>query len=188
MTAPDLVAARRRAVSGFTLYDVANSAFVTTVITAIGGPFVTAVARAAQDDRGRVALLGLAPRADSVYAYSLSLSVVLQVLVLPLLGALADRPGVLRRVLVATTAVGSAATVLLALVPDGAVLAAALALVVANVAYGGAITVYNATLAQVAEPGDRDRVSARGFALGYAGGAFVLAVALALSARPARSG
>lgn len=178
MTATDL--ARRRAVSGFTLYDVANSAFVTTVISAIGGPFVTAVAQAADDDRGRVALLGLSPRADAVYAYALSLSVVLQVLALPLLGALADRARAKRRLLVAGTVVGSVATVLLALVPGGQVLGAVAALVVANVAYGVAITVYNAHLADVAELGDRDRVSARGFAYGYAGGAFVLAVALVL--------
>jgi MFS-type transporter involved in bile tolerance (Atg22 family) len=45
--------ARRRAVSGFTLYDVANSAFVTTVVTAVGGPFLTAIAEeAARDDGG----------------------------------------------------------------------------------------------------------------------------------------
>jgi len=176
----DVVATRRRAVSGFTLYDVANSAFVTTVITAVGGPFVTAVAGAAADGGGRVALLGLSPRADAVYAYALSLSVVLQVLALPVLGALADRAGAKRAVLVASTVVGATATVLLALVPDGQVLAAVAALVIANVAYGAAITVYNAYLADVAELPDRDRISARGFAFGYAGGAFVLAVALVL--------
>ncbi len=177
-TAPD--ALRRRAVSGFTLYDVANSAFVTTVITAIGGPFVTSVARAAQDGHGRVALLGLSPRADALYAYALSLSVVLQVLALPLLGAAADRTSAKRAVLVAGTVVGASATVLLALVPAGQVLAALALLVTANVAYGAAICVYNAYLADVATLADRDRVSASGFAQGYAGGAFVLAVALVL--------
>ncbi len=171
---------RRRAVSGFTLYDVANSAFVTTVITAIGGPFVTSVATAAQDAGGRVDLLGLTPRADAVYAYAISLSVVLQVLALPVVGALSDRPSAKRAVLVAGTAVGAVATLLLALVPQGAPLVAVGALVVANVAFGVAITAYNAHLADVAELPDRDAVSARGFAHGYAGGALVLAVALGL--------
>ena len=173
-------AVRRRAVSGFTLYDVANSAFVTTVITAIGGPFVTSVAEAAQDAGGRVDLLGLTPRADAVYAYAISLSVVLQVLALPVLGALSDRAHAKRAVLVAGTVVGAGATVLLALVPVGAPLAAVAALVAANVAFGVAITAYNAHLADVAELADRDAVSARGFAHGYAGGALVLAVALVL--------
>ena len=175
-----LDAVHRRAVSGFTLYDVANSAFVTTVITAIGGPFVTSVAQAAQDAGGRVDLLGLTPRADAVYAYAISLSVVLQVVTLPVLGALSDRARAKRAVLVAGTVVGAVATLLLAVVPSGAPLAAVGALVVANVAFGVAITAYNAHLADVAELPDRDAVSARGFAHGYAGGALVLAVALAL--------
>jgi UMF1 family MFS transporter len=173
-------AARRRAVSGFTLYDVANSAFVTTVVTAVGGPFLTAVAEAAADEGGRVSLLGLQPRAASLFAYAVSLSVILQVLMLPLLGALADRPAAKRRLLVTATGVGAAATLLLAAVPMGSVLLGVLAFVVANVAFGAAILAYNAYLADVAELPDRDRVSARGFAFGYAGGAFVLALSLAL--------
>jgi UMF1 family MFS transporter len=177
---PEQTDARRRAVSGFTLYDVANSAFVTTVVTAVGGPFLTAIAEEAADDSGRIALLGLHPRASSLFAYAVSASVVLQVLMLPLLGALADRPAAKRRLLVTSTAVGAVATLVLAAVPMGAPLPGVLAFVVANVAYGAAILAYNAYLADVAELPDRDRVSARGFAFGYAGGAFVLALSLGL--------
>ena len=169
---------RRRAVSGFVLYDVANSAFVTTVVTAVGGPYLNALAGQAARSDGRVELLLVAPRAESLYAYAVSLSVLLQVLALPLLGALADRATAKRRLLVVSTGVGSLATLALALV--GSVVPGLLAFVVANVAYGAAILAYNAYLADVAELPDRHRVSARGFAAGYAGGAFVLAVSLAL--------
>ena len=172
--------ARRRAVSGFALYDVANSAFVTTVVTAVGGPFLTALAQDVAGPDDRVSVLLLSPRAGSVFAYAVSLSVLLQVLALPVLGALADRPLAKRRLLVVSTAVGSAATVALALTPPGTVLPGLAAFVVANVAYGAAILAYNAYLADVAELPDRHRVSALGFAAGYAGGAFVLAVSLVL--------
>ena len=171
---------RRRAVSGFALYDVANSAFVTTVVTAVGGPFLTALAQDVAGPDDRVPLLLLSPRAGSLFAYAVSLSVLLQVLALPVLGALADRPLAKRRLLVVSTAVGSLATVALALTPPGTVLPGLAAFVVANVAYGAAILAYNAYLSDVAELPDRHRVSALGFAAGYAGGAFVLAVSLAL--------
>jgi MFS transporter, UMF1 family len=171
---------RRRAVSGFALYDVANSAFVTTVVTAVGGPFLTALAQDAAGPDDRVSVLLLSPRAASVFAYAVSLSVLLQVLALPVLGALADRPLAKRRLLVVSTAVGSAATVALALTPPGTVLPGLAAFVVANVAYGAAILAYNAYLGDVAELPDRHRVSALGFAAGYAGGAFVLAISLVL--------
>jgi UMF1 family MFS transporter len=176
----DEPAARRRAVSGFTLYDAANSAFVTVVVTAVGGPFLTAIANEAADGNGRISLLGLHPRAASLFAYAVSFSVILQVLMLPLLGALADRPAAKRRLLVVSTGVGVVATLALAAVPMGAPLPGVIAFVVSNVAFGSAILAYNAYLADVAELPDRDRVSARGFAFGYAGGAFVLAVSLGL--------
>jgi UMF1 family MFS transporter len=176
----DRAAARRRAVSGFTLYDAANSAFVTTVVTALGGPFLTALAEAAADDDGRLAVLGLAPRAGSLFAYAVSLSVLLQVVALPVLGALADRRSAKRRVLAGATCTGALATVVVALTPAAAPLLGFAAFVVANVAFGAAITVYNAYLADVADAPDRHRVSARGFAFGYAGGALVLALALGL--------
>jgi MFS transporter, UMF1 family len=176
--APDLEPVRRRAVSGFTLYDVANSAFVTTVVTAVGGPFLTALAESAAGDDGRLEVLGLAPRAGAVYAYAVSLSVLLQVLALPVLGALADRPSAKRAVLLGATWTGAGAALVLAAAPGP--LVGLSAFVVANLAYGAAITVYNAHLSDVAEPADRHRVSARGFAHGYAGGAFVLALSLAL--------
>jgi len=171
---------RRRAVSGFALYDVANSAFITTVVTAVGGPFLTALAEDAAGPDDRISVLLLAPRAAAVFAYAVSLSVLLQVVALPVLGALADRPRAKRRLLVVSTAVGSAATVALALTPPGTVLPGLAAFVVANVAYGAAILAYNAYLGDVAELPDRHRVSALGFAAGYAGGALVLAIALAL--------
>ena len=169
---------RRRAVQGFALYDVANSAFVTTVVTAVGGPFLTALAEDAAGSDGRLDVLWASPRAGSVFAYAVSLSVLLQVLALPLLGALADRPAAKRQVLLAGTWFGSLATLVLAVAPGP--LTGLAAFVVANVSYGAAILAYNAHLADVAEPADRHRVSARGFAAGYAGGAFVLALSLAL--------
>ena len=177
MTAPH---PRRRAVSGFALYDVANSAFVTTVVTAVGGPFLTALAQDVAGPDDRISVLLLSPRASAVFAYAVSLSVLLQVVALPVLGALADRPLAKRRLLVVSTALGSLATVALALTPPGTVLPGLAAFVVANVAYGAAILAYNAYLSDVAELPDRHRVSALGFAAGYAGGAFVLAVSLAL--------
>ena len=148
---------RARARRGWILYDVANSAFVTTVVTALGGPYLTALAQSAADRDGRVDLAGWEPRAASVYAYAASLSVLVQVLLLPVLGAVADRARGTHRLLAAGTAAGVTATVAFALVPGWRL--AALALVVANVAFGAAMVAYNAQLAMVAEPHERDRVS-----------------------------
>ena len=173
----------RRARNGWILYDVANSAFVTTVVTALGGPFLTALAEDAAGPGDRVDLLGWEPRAGSVYAYVTSASVVLQVLLLPLLGAVADRARGKHRLLASSTGIGVLATVAFAVAAGWK--SAALALVVANVAFGAAIVAYNAFLADVSAPGERHKVSSHGFAAGYLGGAAMLALALvAISVGP----
>jgi UMF1 family MFS transporter len=167
-------------VSGFALYDVANSAFVTTVVTAVGGPFLTALAQDVAGPDDRISVLLLSPRAASVFAYAVSLSVLLQVLALPVLGALADRPLAKRRLLVVSTRSARRPRSRWPSRRRAPSCPGLAAFVVANVAYGAAILAYNAYLGDVAELPDRHRVSALGFAAGYAGGAFVLAVSLAL--------
>lgn len=179
---PPDAAARRRAVTGFALYDVANSAFVTTVVTAVGGPFLTALAEDAAGPDGRLGVLGLHLRAGGLFAFATTVSVVVQALALPVLGALADRASGKRALLVLGTAVGTVATLALAVVPSSRPLLGLVLFGVANVALGVGVLAYDAYLAEVAEPADLHRVSARGYAAGYAGGAVVLALALGLLA------
>ncbi|HET6214910.1 MAG TPA: MFS transporter, partial [Micromonosporaceae bacterium] len=79
----------RRERVGWYFYDWANSAFSTTVVTVFLGPYLTSIAENAQDAGGRVHPLGIPVAAGSLFAYTISLSVFLQVLVLPVVGAIA---------------------------------------------------------------------------------------------------
>ena len=73
-----------REISGWMLYDWANSAFATTVITVLAGPYLTALAQAAVSENGVVLSLGpFAVTAKSFFPYCISASVFLQVLLLP---------------------------------------------------------------------------------------------------------
>ena len=63
---------------------------------------------------------------------------------------------------------------------NGAVLLGGLLLIIANLAFGAAIVAYNAYLPDIAAPHDRDVTSSRGFAMGYLGGALLLAGNLVL--------
>src|SRR6266404_8018231 len=75
---------------GWYLYDFANSAFSTTVVTLFLGPYLTVLAKNAADSAGYVHPLGIPVLARSYWSYMVSLSVILQVLVLPVVGAAAD--------------------------------------------------------------------------------------------------
>ena len=71
-------------------YDWANSAFTTTVVTLFFGPYITSIAKAAADANGNISFFGFPLDHGSYWATLISLSVMTQVLVLPVLGSIAD--------------------------------------------------------------------------------------------------
>ena len=94
---------------GWYLYDWANSAFATTTVALFLGPYLTALAKDGGGCDGLVHPLGLTVDARSYWSYLVSLSVILQVLVLPLVGAVADYGQRKKQYLAATAYIGAAA-------------------------------------------------------------------------------
>jgi MFS transporter, UMF1 family len=175
----------RRERTGWYFYDWANSAFSTTVITVFLGPFLTTVtelaagcALGADECDGRVHPLGITIAAGSYYPYLVSLSVFLTVFVLPVTGAIADRVPRKKPLLAATAFTGAAATIAMAFVTGDRYLLGGVLFLIANISGGASIVIYNSFLPRLAGPDDRDRVSSRGWALGYLGGGLLLALNL----------
>jgi UMF1 family MFS transporter len=178
-TTTPLVSKRER--TGWYFYDWANSAFSTTVITVFLGPFLTSITERAAGCAidadtcdGTVYPLGIPVAAGSYYAYLVSLSVLLTVFVLPVMGAIADRAPRKKPLLAGAAFTGAAATVAMAFVTGDRYLLGGLLFIIANISFGAAIVVYNSFLPQLAGPDDRDRISSRGWAVGYLGGGVLL--------------
>ena len=171
---------RIREQRGWYFYDWANSAFSTTVVTVFLGPYLITLAENAAAENGRVGFLLWNIRPGSYFSWIVSLSVLLQVAVLPVMGAIADRSARKRELLATFAFIGAAATMLMFFLEGDSYRLGGLLLVVANLAFGISIVVYNAFLPQIAEPDERDRVSSRGWSLGYLGGAILLSCNLAL--------
>lgn len=175
---PSRASSNRREQIGWYFYDWGNSAFSTTVVTVFLGPYLTAVTQAASDAAGFVYPLGIPVLADSFFAYMVSLSVVLQVFFLPILGALADYSNRKKQMLGVTAYLGAVATLGLYFVQGSNYLLGGLLFLIANVSFGASIVFYNAFLPEIATPDERDKVSSEGWALGYLGGGLLLAVNL----------
>jgi UMF1 family MFS transporter len=126
--------------------------------------------------------LGIQVAAGSYFPYLVSLSVLLTVLVLPVVGAVADRSAHKKRLLAGAAFTGAGATVAMALVTGGRYLLGGALFVLANVAFGASVVVYNSFLPQLAGPDERDAVSSRGWAIGYLGGGLLLALNLVVLA------
>jgi MFS transporter, UMF1 family len=185
--------ARRREQSGWMFYDWANSAYATTVAAVFLGPTLDAMAKqaacaqrglggAACDAAENVPLefLGVTLSFDSWFPYVLGLSILVQVVVLPITGAVADRSRHKTQILALFAYIGAVATMLMYFVADGRFLLGWVLYLIANMAFGASIVVYNAFLPEISTPDERDKISAQGWALGYLGGGLLLAANLAL--------
>jgi len=173
-------AGRVRQQRGWYVYDWASSAFSTTVATVFLGPYLTDLTKRAADARRYVHPLGIPVRDGAFFAYTVSLSVLLTVFLLPLVGAVADRTQRKTLLLGLFAYLGAVATMALYLVHGRSYLLGGTLFLVANVAFGASVVVYNSFLPEIAAPEERDSVSARGWALGYLGGGLLLAANLVL--------
>src|SRR5512136_1930566 len=170
----------RREIFGWAMYDWANSAFSTTVVTVFLGPFLTAITKAAADAQGMVYLVGVPIRYDSYFTYLISASVLLQVTFLPILGALADYSHLRKRMMQIFSTLGAVATILLFFITPGLHWLGGLLFLIANLAFGAGMVFYNSYLPNIASEDQRDRVSAYAWAMGYLGGGLLLVINLVL--------
>jgi UMF1 family MFS transporter len=156
------------------LYDWANSAFATTVMAAVLPPYFA-----------RVAADNLPSHVATAYwGYATSAFLLLAAVISPLIGAHTDQTRSPRRTMAIAIALGCLATAVLGTVGSGDWMRAILAFGIAFLGFTSANVVYDGLLLVIAPVEKRDRVSARGFAWGYAGGGLLLAIHAAWIVKP----
>jgi len=161
------------------MYDWANSAFATVILAAVLPVYFVSLV---PEGGAPLSLFGQSRTmpASALWGYAVSLSMVLVAVTAPWLGILADRQGRRRQLLIFFALLGATATTFLALAGPGRYLLAAALFIVANVGFAAGNIFYNAFLPALAEGHEIDRLSARGFALGYIGGGLMLLIAFAM--------
>jgi UMF1 family MFS transporter len=177
-------------------YDWANSAYVTTAATVLFSPYLTSVATAAACPnladgavcRTNLDVLGIPVSPGSLVPYTLTISTIVSALVLVFVGAIADRATRPTRLFAGFAWAGAAAASAMFLVTGTSWQLGVLLLILANLCLGGSLVIYDSLLCRIAGPDERDRVSSRGWAMGYLGGGLLLALNLALVTLHARVG
>ena len=166
----------RREQRGWYFYDWANSAFYTTVVTVFFGPYVTMIARSAAGTSGFIHPLGIQVAVQAYWEYLVSGAVVLQVLLLPLVGSLADYSHRKKQYLGFFAYLGAAATIAMFWLEGSRYMLAGALFLLANTAFGASVVIYNSFLPEIAPPEERDNVSSKGWGIGYIGGGLLLAL------------
>ena len=157
----------QRRIWAWTMYDWANSAFATTILAAVLPVYFSQVAGAT---------LPSATVATTYWSYGLSLSLFIVAVLSPILGTVSDVMRGKKRFLAIFAGIGILGTALLVLVGTGDWVLASILAIVGRIGFSGANTFYDALLPHVAREDDQDRVSTRGYAMGYLGGGILLAI------------
>lgn len=156
-----------RQVVAWTLYDFANSSFAAVIAATIYATYYAQVVVGNVHGEG-----------DLWWGRLISTAMAIVALASPVLGAVADRAGIRKRLFFAATYLSVGATALMATVEQGMVLWGFVLGVLGMVGYEGAIVFYNAYLPDIASREWQGRISAYGFAVGYAGSIAALLIAL----------
>jgi MFS transporter, UMF1 family len=156
------------------LYDWANSAFATTVLAGFFPTFFRQFWSVGAESAVTTFRLGMANAAAGLAIALLA----------PLLGAIADRGGHRKRMLLAFSLLGICSTFAMFFVGHGQWLPAALLFALGTLGFNGGVVFCDALLLDVAKPEDYDRVSAQGYALGYLGGGMLFALNVVMVIEP----
>lgn len=142
------------------LYDFANSAFTTVIVTVAYSVYFTEVVAKEEG--------------TTLWGRGIAFSMLLIAFLSPLLGALADYSGRKKRFLLFSTLLTVFFTGLLYFVKEGDWFKGLLFFIIANIGYHASLTFYDAFLKELTVDERMGRLSGYGWATGYIGGFFSL--------------
>jgi UMF1 family MFS transporter len=172
----------KKLINGWAFYDWANSVYSLVIGTAVFPIYYESVT---SSDGGIVSFLGTDWYNTTVYSYALGFSFLIVAFLSPLLSAIADYTGNKKRFMQFFCLLGSLSVMsLFFFTGKENIWIGIVFTILASIGFWGSIVFYNAYLPEVAEPKDQDRVSAKGFMLGYIGSVILLAFNLSMVMKP----
>lgn len=167
----------KKLINAWTFYDWANSSYPLVITTAIFPIFYeahTSIKEGGKVISDKVSLFGMEFINTELYSYVVALSFVIVSLSSPILSGIADYSGSKKRFMQFFCWLGSLSCASLFFFDKDNLGLGMLSILLASVGFWGSLVFYNAYLPEIAEPADHDKVSAKGFGMGYFGSAILL--------------
>ena len=170
----------KRALKGWYLYDWANQAFSLTVVTVLVPQLLSSMFELSTGGGSEIGSLEIT--GDTFYAIVLGMASLFVAITSPVLGAVADRMPIKKKILWAYTIVGVFFTALMGVAPhiqgDSNYKLLAFCLVMGNIGFAGGNVIYYSLMPYLADRRAMDHVSSWGYAYGFAGGSLILVIHL----------
>lgn len=171
-----------KVVRAWVMYDWANSVYQLTIASAIFPIYYNTVTRHGTDFM--VSFFGFKVVNTALYSWAIAAAYLLVAIGSPLFSSIADYTGRRKGFMRAFTIIGSSGCGMLFFFDAGHIELGVIAFSLATLGYGGSIVFYNSFLPVIAEPEDQDRISARGYSMGYLGGVILLLFNLLMIMKP----
>ncbi len=163
---------KKRVINAWAFYDWANSVYNLTITSTIFPIYWSAVS--SSNGSTKVLFFGREFENTALYSYALSFSFLLVALVSPILSGIADYNGSKKRFLQVFCFIGSVSCSALYFFNKGNIEFGILAFIMGTIGWSGSLVFYNSYLPEIATEEEQDKVSAKGFALGYVGSSLLL--------------
>ena len=177
-----IVKGDKRIVRGWVMYDWANSVYQLTIASAIFPIYYNTVTQTGNDFT--VSFFGKSVINTVLYSWAIAVAYLLVAFMSPLFSSMADYTGRRKGFMRAFTLIGATACGALFFFDKNHIELGVIAFALGTIGYGGSIVFYNSFLPVIAEPEDQDRISARGYSMGYLGGVVLLLFNLLMIMKP----
>lgn len=163
---------KKKVINAWAFYDWANSVYNLTITSTIFPIYWTAVSTT--NGSTKVEFFGRFYENTALYSYALSLSFLIVALISPILSGIADYNGSKKRFLQTFCFIGSVSCSALFFFNRSNIEFGILAFMMGTIGWAGSLVFYNSYLPEIATEDEQDKVSAKGFALGYVGSSLLL--------------
>ncbi len=183
-----LVKGDKKIINGWAMYDWANSVYSLVITSTIFPIFFYNVTVTTNFDgdyvTDRINFLGFDFPNTVLYSYAISFSFLLVAFMTPLLSGIADYSDSKKKFMQFFCYLGAISCSALYFFDPNHLVLGMTFVVLASVGFSGSLVFYNAFLPEIAEPEDQDKVSAKGYALGYVGSVILLLFNLHMIMKP----
>jgi UMF1 family MFS transporter len=172
----------KRTIRGWVFFDWANSAYQLTITATIFPIYYNQVTKF--NPEYTVNFFGLEVINTALYSWALASAFLIMAVFSPIFSSIADYTGRRKAFMRTFTIIGSVSCGMLFFFTGPNIEFGIIFFTLAMLGYTGSIVFYNSFLPVIAEPQDQDKISARGFSMGYIGSVILLLVNLLLIQKP----